>query len=364
MFQKEVNTMALNKNLTYGIIAAIIIAVFIIGIVVTSSAGSKVTTATTPLPPPTPTEIKAVGTTPVAAGTIVSQATPPVSQVSGTITLSGAFALYPLAVVWADEYKKTHPNVKIEVSAGGAGKGMSDTLGGLVDIGMVSRAISDTEIQKGAYPIPVTKDAVVPVINAKNPVVKEIQAKGISQSTWKKIYIDRTVLNWGEVGGRPEITDKIHLFTRSDSSGAADIWALYVGGKAQANLRGIGVFGDPGLLSEVQKDQLGVGFNNINYAYDAKTGLPVAGVVIPPFILNDNTVLDISTKEKAVAAIKSQTFPHPPARVEYFVTKGKPTGVTADFIKWTLTDGQKFVDANGYIELPSDAIASSLQKVA
>jgi phosphate transport system substrate-binding protein len=354
--------MTLNKNLTYGIIAAIIIAVVIIGIVLTSSAGNKVPVATTP-PPPTASAINAVGTTPVPAGTTVLQITPAGSQISGTITLSGAFALYPLAVVWADEYKKTHPNVKIEVSAGGAGKGMSDTLGGLVDIGMVSRAISDAEIQKGAYPIPVTKDAVVPVINAKNPVVKEIQVKGITQSMWNKIYINRSILNWGEVGGRPEISDKIHLFTRSDSSGAADIWALYAGGKAQANLRGIGVFGDPGLLSEVQKDPLGVGFNNINYAYDAKTGLPVAGVVIPPFVLKDNTLLDISTKQKAVDAIKSQTFPHPPARVEYFVTKGKPTGATADFIKWTLTDGQKFVDANGYVELPTDAIASSLKKV-
>lgn len=350
--------MTLTKNTIIGIAAVIIIAAIIIGFVLPSVAGSKGPVPTTPLPAPTP-----AATAPPTSATATVQATPAVNEVSGTITLSGAFALYPLAVVWAEEYKKTHPNVKIEVSAGGAGKGMSDAIGGLVDIGMVSRAISDAEIQKGAYPIAVTKDAVVPVINARNPVAKEIQAKGISQNTWMKIYINRSILNWGEVGGRPEISDKIHLFTRSDSSGAADIWALYVGGKAQANLRGIGVFGDPGLLSEVQKDPLGVGFNNINYAYDAKTGLPVAGVLIPPFVLNDTTILDISTKEKAVAAIKSQTFPHPPARVEYFVTKGKPTGAIADFIRWTLTDGQKFVDANGYVELPADTIASSLQKV-
>jgi len=356
--------MTLNKNLTYGIIAAIIIAVVIIGIVLTSSAGSKGTVPTATSLPQTPAAIKAAGTTPLPAITTSSQTTSAESQISGSITLSGAWALYPLAVVWADEYKKTHPNVKIEVSAGGAGKGMSDAIGGLVDIGMVSRAVTDAEIQKGAYPIPVTKDAVVPVINAKNPVAKEILAKGISQSTWKKIYINKSILTWGEVVGRPEITDKIHLYTRSDSCGAADTWALYAGGKAQADLRGIGVFGDPGLLAEVQKDPLAIGFNNVNTGYDAKTGLPVDGVIVPPFILKDNTVLDISTKQKAVDAIKAQTFPHPPARVENFVTKGKPTGATADFIRWTLTDGQKFVDANGYVELPADSIASSLQKVA
>lgn len=351
--------MTLNKNVTYGIAAVIVIAAIVLGAVLLPPGGGQ---STVPAPVTTPAATT-VPAAPQATGTVTAQVTPATNQVSGTVTLSGAFALYPLAVVWADEYKKTHPNVKIEVSAGGAGKGMSDALGGLVDIGMLSRAISDAEIQKGAYPIPVTKDAVVPVINAKNPVAKEILAKGITQSTWKKIYINRSVLTWGEVVGRPEIVEKINLYTRSDACGAADTWALYLGGK-QENLKGIGVYGDPGLLAQVQKDPLGISYNNINYAYDANTGLPVTGVIIPPFVLKDNTTLDLSTKKKAVDAIKAQTFPHPPARVEYFVTKGKPTGATADFIKWTLTEGQKFVDANGYVELPPDTIASSIQKVA
>jgi len=38
-----------------------------------------------------------------------------------TISISGAWALYPLTVRWADEYKKIHPEVRIDISAGGAG---------------------------------------------------------------------------------------------------------------------------------------------------------------------------------------------------------------------------------------------------
>ena len=41
---------------------------------------------------------------------------------SGYITLSGAFALYPLAIQWADEFHRLHPDVDIDISAGGAGK--------------------------------------------------------------------------------------------------------------------------------------------------------------------------------------------------------------------------------------------------
>jgi len=50
------------------------------------------------------------------------------SKSAETIKISGAFALYPMTVKWTEEYQKIHPETKIEVSAGGAGKGMTDTL--------------------------------------------------------------------------------------------------------------------------------------------------------------------------------------------------------------------------------------------
>ncbi|WP_333802686.1 PstS family phosphate ABC transporter substrate-binding protein, partial [Sphingobacterium multivorum] len=68
----------------------------------------------------------------------------------GNISLSGAFALYPLAVVWSEDFKKIHPNVRFNISAGGAGKGIADVLTGMVDIGMVSRDLHEQEIKKGA----------------------------------------------------------------------------------------------------------------------------------------------------------------------------------------------------------------------
>jgi len=301
-------------------------------------------------------------TTPAPTGTPVPNA----KELEGTITLSGAWALYPMAVRWGEEFQKLHPKVKVEVSAGGAGKGMADAIGGLVDIGMVSRAIDPSEIEKGAYPIAVTKDAVVPTINAKNPVLNDILSKGVKRKTFVDIYINETVKTWGEVVGRPEIKDEIHVYTRSDAAGAPEIWAKYLG-KKQENLKGIGVYADPGLLEAVRKDPLGIGFNNYNYVHDMKTGLPVSGVQVIPFDVNENGVVDpdedISTKAKTIAAIKKGVFPHPPARVEYFVTKGKPTGITSEFIRWVLTDGQRFVDEVGYIELPRETLDGELKKL-
>lgn len=287
-------------------------------------------------------------------------------DLNGTITISGAWALYPMAVRWAEEFQNIHPHVRVEVSAGGAGKGMADVLGGLVDIGMVSRNIDDSEIAKGAYPISVAKDAVVPTINSGNPAVNDILRMGISKKVFQGIFIDGNIKTWGDVVGNPDIKDKIHVYTRSDAAGAPETWANYLG-KKQDSLKGIGVYGDPGLLSAVQKDPLGIGYNNYVYAFDNSTGEPVSGITIAPFDVNENRAVDtdedISTKDKTISAIKSGVFPHPPARAEYFVTKGKPTGVTAEFINWILSDGQRFVSEVGYIELPNDLLKTELKKL-
>src|SRR5579862_337008 len=75
-----------------------------------------------------------------------NNATP--DELKGTINISGAFALYPITVKWAQEFKKQHPNVVFNISAGGAGKGITDALSGLVDIGLASRDINPAEVDR------------------------------------------------------------------------------------------------------------------------------------------------------------------------------------------------------------------------
>ena len=291
----------------------------------------------------------------------------PSGDLSGTLTISGAFALYPMMTRWGEEFQKLHPNVQFDTSAGGAGKGMSDALAGAVDIGMVSRAIHPEEVDKGAFWVSVTKDAVFLALNEENPVWADIHQRGVTKETLIDIYITGKITTWGQVVGKPEITDPIHVFTRSDACGASDAWAGYLGGKKQENLKGIGVFGDPGLLDAVAKDPLGIGYNNLNYAFDAATGLPVKGTHVGPLDVNGNNQADpdeiYDTKAQAIKAIATGKYPSPPARDLNLVTKGKPGGLTAEFIKWILTDGQKYVDEVGYIPLTADQLKTELDKL-
>jgi phosphate transport system substrate-binding protein len=289
------------------------------------------------------------------------------NNLDGQITLSGAFALYPMAVKWSEEFKKLHPGVKIDISAGGAGKGMTDVLNNMVDIGMVSREVYAEEKKKGAYPIAVTKDAVVPVVSAQNPVLNELLGKGLKKEAANHIWITGKYKTWSDAFGT-NTKVPIHIYTRSDACGAAEVWAKFFG-KKQEDLLGSGVYGDPGLALAVKKDALGIGFNNIGYAYDNKTKKQVSGIRVLPIDLNNNGKIDADENfydnmDDIVNAIATGKYPSPPARELYFVFKDKPGNKALKvFIQWVLSDGQKFVKETGYINLSSDRIAQELAKV-
>jgi phosphate transport system substrate-binding protein len=284
------------------------------------------------------------------------------------ISISGAFALYPLTVKWAEIYMKENPLVQIDISAGGAGKGMTDVLSGMVDLAMMSREIEPLETEKGAFRVAVAKDAVVCVFNSLNPYAKEILEHGIDSSSLAKIFITGEWTLWSELGISSAKKEEIHLFTRSDACGAAAMWASYLG-KKQEDLKGTGVFGDPGIADAVKNDILGLGYNNIVYLFDAQTGRKNAGIEILPIDLNANGKIDSAenfyhTIDRLTDAIKEGKYPSPPARHLYLVTNGKPEKTAViNFLKWILTSGQKYIEEAGYVKLPDDKLQAELLKI-
>ena len=291
----------------------------------------------------------------------------PKEALKGNISISGAFALYPLTVKWAEEFKKIHPGVKFDISAGGAGKGMTDALSNMVDIGLISREINTEELKKGAFAIAVTKDAVVPTVSAANPNIKDILANGLDRDAAINIFITGKIKTWGQAIGTKSAVP-IRIYTRSDACGAGETWAKYMG-KKQEDLLGVGVFGDPGLAQAVLKDPLGIAYNNLGYAYDAKTKQPNPGIKVIPLDVNNNGKIDAdenfyNSLDDLVKAIEAGKYPSPPARDLYFVTSGKPVKKElVEFIKWSLTEGQKYAFESGYINLSKEKLAAGLEKL-
>jgi len=288
----------------------------------------------------------------------------PEKELGGTITLSGAWAIYPTAVAWAEAFQKLHPNVKVEVSAGGAGKGAADAIAGLVDIGMVSRDPDPAEISRGIIPVYILHDAVFPVISENNPAAEDILKKGISKAVWKKIYITGQISTWGEAAGA-QSDKKIHIYTRSDSCGAAASWAGYLG-KKQEDLKGIGIYGDPGLLEAAKRDPLGIGYNNFSYVFN-RDGSLIKGARIAPIDSNNNGIADadevITNRDEAIKAIRSGKYPA--SRKNFFFLKKDASALTKSFIEFALSEeGRKVVDEVGAsLTITKEATEESLKLI-
>ena len=282
----------------------------------------------------------------------------------GNISVSGAFAIYPLMTRWAEKYQHINPGIRFDISSGGAGKGMEDVIAHKVDIGMVSREVTPEEVIQGAYPLAIARDAVFVLVNAENPALDELLAHGLTRDTLAKIFVTGQVKSWGEAVGDPAISDEIHIYTRSDICGAAVTWSSYLGG-TQDDLLGDGKFGDPGIVQALQKDPLGIGYNNLIYAYGFGDVAP-QGTVILPLDLNANGRADpdeiLDTRQKAADAVALGLYPAPPSRELYLVTNGKPDGIVQAFLEWVLTDGQAYVERSGYIKLADEQLMISLEK--
>lgn len=276
----------------------------------------------------------------------------PDGSLHGRVSLSGAFALYPLAVRWATDFTRLHPDVRVEVDAGGAGKGLTDALTGMVDFGMLSREPSHDEIESGAEPFVVAKDAVVPTISLANPHYGELVKRGLTRDVARQVWAADGQVTWGDILGS-DAQDRVVVFTRSDACGAAETWASWFGLR-QEDLRGEGLNGDPSVAAAVAKEPAAIGFNNIGFAYDSRTHKPVEGLRVLPIDIDGNGRIDpeedfYSTSDELASAIERGVYPTPPARNLYLVSRGVPTDpVVRAFLDFVTTADQARNSEAGY----------------
>jgi ABC-type phosphate transport system substrate-binding protein len=172
----------------------------------------------------------------------------------------------------------------------------------------------------------------------------------------------------GGCSSRTEGKYVLNVYTRSDACGAADTWAKYLGNYSREDLKGTGVYGDPGLAEAVKKDRLGIGYSNLNYAYDMAAGKQISGLRVIPIDLNDNGRIDAdedfyANKTVLIAAIAAGRYPSPPARDENLVAKDGFKGIAKEFVRWILTDGQEYCSEVGYIALSKEKVDNELTKL-
>jgi len=286
------------------------------------------------------------------------------SELTGNFSISGAFALYPLILKLADEFMAIHPGVRIEVEKTGTGEGITKLLEGKTQLAMISRPLTDEETGAGIWVIPVAKEGVAPVVNQNNPHIEKLLNQGLSPDEFIHIFVSGKQPSWGEVLDT-DSKEKITVYTRSDESGAAEIWAAFMYKKA-SDLKGIGINGDDEMIKSIQEDPLAIGFSNFSYAFDVTTGDRKKDIQIIPVDLDFDNKIDrvevpFINLEEAHRSLWLGFFPDQLCRELTLGSSGKPTDpAIVEFLKYVLGEGQSDIKKTGFCPLNDVYIKYSL----
>jgi phosphate transport system substrate-binding protein len=277
------------------------------------------------------------------------------SELKGSFSISGAYALYPLISRLANEFMVIHPGVRIEVTKTGTGEGITSLLSGKCQLAMISRPLTDEETGARIRIIPVAKDGVAPIVNQKNPNIEKIIDLGLSPDEFMHVFTSGKQMTWGEILGN-DSRDKMTVYTRADESGAAEIWAGFIY-KKSSDLRGIGVTGDDEMIKSIQENPLAIGFCNFSYAFDALTGERTKDIQIVPSDLDFDNKIDrveipfINLKE-AHRSLWLGFYPDQLCRELTLGSVGKPTDpAILEFLYYVLGEGQSSVKKAGFCPL-------------
>jgi len=285
------------------------------------------------------------------------------SGVSGNLSSVGSDTLANLMTLWAEEFKRTYPNVNIQIQAAGSSTAPPALTEATSNLGPMSRKMKDKERdafeKKYGYKptaIPVAIDALAVYVNKENPIqgLSIPQVDAIMSST-RKCGNDADIKTWGDAGLAGAWAGKtIQLYGRNSVSGTYGYF------KKKALCKGdykSNVNEQPGSASVVQSvtsSLNGIGYSGIGYKTSGVKAVPLAKKPGQAFVE--------ATPENAVAG------KYPLSRFLYVYVNKQPNKPLApleqEFIKMVLSQaGQKVVIKDGYIPLPEKVVAKALESV-
>ena len=103
------------------------------------------------------------------------------SGISGKIVVAGSSSVSPVMEKLIEAYKSLNPSVQIELKTSDSTTGVINAIDGTCDIGMASRALKDSEKEKGVREVTIAIDGIAVIINNDNPVesLKKSDVEGI-----------------------------------------------------------------------------------------------------------------------------------------------------------------------------------------
>ena len=244
------------------------------------------------------------------------------------ISIQGSTTVLPIMQKIAEVYMQKHSDVKIDVSGGGSGVGITAFIDGTTDIAMSSRKMKPVEIQraknKNIYvkEIEIAKDGIAVIVHPSNTI------SGLSIVELHDIYTGK-IKSWKDVGGKNK---PIVVVSRDTASGTYEVFDEKVLKNDKVRVDALMQASNAAVKGAVAGAEDSIGYIGISYISSDVKPIKVEGVEI--------------TKETAISGA------YPISRPLYIYIKEDAQKLINDLIDFILCDeGQRIVEEVGFLPL-------------
>lgn len=233
------------------------------------------------------------------------------------------------------------------------------------DLGFTSGK-AGLEVEQSFFKLLIGREIVVPVINAQNPYLDKIEAQGISAALFSAVLSDTEPGNWGILLRNNE-TNSAPVFVANNTT-VLNAVASFTEVKPSV-FQELTAQPASELIKIVQGDKFAIGFCRLTDVLNSEKDGLIAGIRLLPLDRNGNIAIDFTEKiYGSLSDFRRGVWigKHPDELVSNIYTimpaVHQNENVT-DFVSWVLTDGQQFIENNGYNELVTNEKPAKLNKI-
>lgn len=281
----------------------------------------------------------------------------------GAVAITSTPDLYELATTWASEYTVLNPGTEIKVTKASA---HTIDLGSTETLGLISNISLASVKTEPSWFVAVGRDIIVPIINKGNPFMEEILKRGISQQQLAQMLISPDKQSWGTLMATEQSTP-VHCYIVNDETVLSGVVKFIQTSQLPAIGFTIGTKDE--VVSAIQKDPLAIGFCKVVHIMGTDNQSLVENVSMLPIDRNGNGTLDnmeniYSDVNVFLRGVWIGKYPKSLYSTIYAVSKVKPANeAEVAFLSWVLTDGQRYINPNGFCELAGSESQAQMDKL-
>jgi phosphate transport system substrate-binding protein len=275
---------------------------------------------------------------------------------AGSIAIDGSSTVGPFATRASEEFRADNPDVRITVGISGTGGGFERFCAGETDISDASRMIDEEEValceENGIeyVELQVAADALTNIVNVANDWATCLTVDQLTR-IWGP---DSDVGNWNQVD--PSFPDvPLKLYGPGTDSGTFDYFTDVINGEEGASRTDFSASEDDNVIVQgVSGDEGGLGYLGFSYYEENQDTLGAlevdggSGCVAPSVeAAQDGTYTPLS--RPLLMYVKTSALTDNPS--------------VADFLNFTLENGQSIAEASRVVPLSQEQIDEQLQKL-